>query len=104
MTVQYKVDFDQLDWEVPFEGIRHKYLDQGNLRVRLVEYSKEVPPHWCEKAHYGYLIDGQFKIEYEKSAIIYNPGDGIYIPPGPAHKHRATAITDTVRVFFIEDL
>ena len=73
MTVQYKADFDKLEWESPIEGVRHKYIDQNNLRVRLVEYSKEMPPHWCEKGHYGYLIEGQMEIEYENSRIVYEP-------------------------------
>ena len=38
MTAQYKADFDKLEWESPIEGVRHKYIDQNNLRIRLVEY------------------------------------------------------------------
>jgi quercetin dioxygenase-like cupin family protein len=102
MTVQHKADFDKLEWESPIEGVRHKYIDQDNLRIRLVEYSNEMPPHWCEKGHYGYFIEGQMEIEYENSEIIYKPGDGIFIPDGPDHKHRARVISKKVLVFFIE--
>ncbi len=102
MKIQYKADFDKLKWELPIEGVRHKYIDQNNLRIRLVEYSNEMPPHWCEKGHYGYLIEGQMEIEYENSKIIYKPGDGIFIPGGPDHKHRARVISKKVLVFFIE--
>jgi quercetin dioxygenase-like cupin family protein len=102
MTVQYKADFDTLEWESPIEGVRHKYIDQNNVRMRLVEYSKEMPPHWCEKGHYGYLIEGQMELEYESSKIIYKSGDGIFIPDGPDHKHRGRLISEKVLVFFIE--
>ena len=102
MTVQYKVDFDKFAWESPIEGVRHKYIDQDNLRIRLVEYSKDMPLHWCEKGHCGYLIEGQMEIEYENSKIIYKPGDGIFIPDGPDHKHRGRVLSDKVLVFFIE--
>ncbi len=44
MTVQYKAEFEKLEWESPIEGVRHKYIEQDNLRMRLVEYSKEMPP------------------------------------------------------------
>jgi quercetin dioxygenase-like cupin family protein len=98
MTVQYKVDFDKLTWESPIEGVRHKYIDQNNLRIRLVEYSKDMPLHWCEKGHYGYLIEGQMEIEYENSKIIYKPGDGIFIPDGPDHKHRGRQLSEKVIV------
>ena len=102
MEIQYKVDFDKLEWKSPIKGVRHKYIDQNNLRIRLVEYSKEMPLHWCEKGHYGYLIEGQMEIEYENSKIIYKPGDGIFIPDGPDHKHRGRQLSEKVLVFFIE--
>ncbi len=102
MKIQYKADFDKLKWELPIEGVRHKYIDQNNLRIRLVEYSNEMPPHWCEKGHYGYLIEGQMEIEYEREKIIYKPGDGIFIPEGPDHRHRGKSLTERVLIFFIE--
>ena len=102
MTVQYRVEFDKLEWESPFEGVRHKYIDQNNLRMRLVEYSKEMLPHWCEKGHYGYVIEGRIEIEYENTKIIYKPGDGIFIPDGPDHRHRGKSLTERVLIFFIE--
>ena len=102
MTVQYRAEFDKLEWESPLEGVRHKYIDQNNLRMRLVEYSKEMQPHWCEKGHYGYIIEGQMEIEYEKGKIIYKPGDGIFIPEGPDHRHRGKSLTERLLIFFIE--
>ena len=102
MTVQHKAEFDKIDWESPIEGVRHKYIDQNNLRMRLVEYSKKMPPHWCEKGHYGYLIEGQMEIEYENETIIYNLGDGIFIQEGPDHKHRGRVLSEKALVFFIE--
>jgi quercetin dioxygenase-like cupin family protein len=102
MTVQYKVDFDKLEWESPLVGVRDKYIDQNNLRISLVEYSKEMLPHWCDKGHYGYLIEGRMEIEYENSKQIYTSGDGIFIPDGPDHKHRARVLSERALVFFIE--
>jgi ethanolamine utilization protein EutQ (cupin superfamily) len=102
MKFQYKVDFGKLKWKSPLEGVRHKYINQGDLRLRLVEYTTDVPPHWCEKGHYGYLIEGQMEIEYENEKIIYNPGDGIFIPDGPEHKHKGKVLSKKALVFFIE--
>jgi quercetin dioxygenase-like cupin family protein len=102
MAVQYKAEFDKLEWESPIKGVRHKYMDQNNLRIRIVEYSKEMPLHWCEKGHYGYLIEGQLEIEYENEKIVYRSGDGIFIPDGFDHKHRGKALTEKVLVFFME--
>ncbi len=102
MTVRHKVEFDTIAWASPLEGVRHKVIDQDHLRMRLVEYSRAMPPHWCEKGHTGYLIEGQMEIEYENGKIIYNPGDGIFIPDGPEHRHRGAALSERVLVFFIE--
>ena len=104
MIIQHRAEFDKLEWETPTKGIRHKYIDQNNVRMRLVEYSysKEMPRHWCEKGHYGYLIEGQMEIEYENETIIYDLGDGIFIPEGPDHKHRGRVLSEKALVFFIE--
>jgi quercetin dioxygenase-like cupin family protein len=102
MKFPYKINFDQIEWESPIAGVRHKYIDQVGHRIRLVEYSNEMPPHWCEKGHCGYLLRGKMEIEYSDTKIIYNPGDGIFIPDGPEHKHKGKVLSEQALVFFIE--
>jgi len=51
MNFPYKINFDPIEWETPIAGVRHKYIDHDGQRIRLVEYSKEMHPHWCEKGH-----------------------------------------------------
>ena len=102
MTLPYKVDFSSLCWESPIEGVKHKSLEQHGIRMRLVEYSKEMPLHWCEKGHYGYVIDGKMEIEYSTGRAVYGLGDGVFIPDGSDHKHRGKCLTGKVLVFFIE--
>jgi len=102
MTIPFKIDFTQLEWAVPIAGVRHKYIDHEGQRIRLVEYSKEMLPHWCEKGHCGYLISGKMEIEYVDRTIEYNQGDGIFIPDGPAHKHKGRVLSEKALVFFIE--
>lgn len=39
-------------------------LQLGNLRIRLVEYSKNYKAdHWCEKGHIIYCIEGEMTTE-----------------------------------------
>jgi quercetin dioxygenase-like cupin family protein len=102
--MEYKVDFENLNWEIPFEGIRHKTLDQNNIRVRLVEYDRSMPPHWCEKPHYGIVLEGIFEIEFDHETVRYGKGDGLFLPAGRLHRHRARTITDKALIFFIETL
>lgn len=102
MTIQYRTEFDALDWESPIEGVRHKVYDHNSVRIRLVEYSSAMPPHWCEKGHYGYLIEGVLEVEYRNELVIYKAGDGIFIPDGPDHMHRGRVLSEKVLVFFVE--
>lgn len=102
--LQYKIDFDKLPWQHPMEGIQCKIYIYGNKQLRLIEYKKDMPLHWCEKGHYGYILNGKFEIEYQDETIIYQPGDGVFIPDGKEHKHRAKVLSDSVKVVFVENV
>ncbi len=101
--VNYKVDFQELDWHSVIPGTREKSISQGGKKIRLVEYSKEMELHWCEKGHCGCVQAGSMKIEFDNETHIYIPGDYIFIPDGAEHKHRATPLTDKVKIMFVED-
>ena len=102
--LQYQVMFDRLPWEEPMVGVRHKIYKHGDRQLRLVEYSRNMPLHWCEKGHYGYILEGKFEIEYQNEKIIFQTGDGVFIPEGEEHKHRAKVLSEFVKVIFIEDV
>ena len=99
----YRVEFDTLGWETPMQGLRFKAIKHEGRQLRLVEYTKEMPPHWCEKGHIGYVLKGRFEITYESGIEVYNPGDGVFIPSGNEHRHMGKALTDVVRIVFVED-
>ena len=98
----YKADFAAIEWSSPMEGVRHKVVDQGDVRLRLVEYSQAMPKHWCDSGHHGYILEGDLEIEYQAVLVTYRAGDGIMIPHGSEHGHRATALTERVLVVFVE--
>jgi quercetin dioxygenase-like cupin family protein len=100
--IKYQVDFSSLDWESPIEGVREKAISDGNTTLRLVEYSQAMPPHWCEKGHFGYILKGRFEMEFQSGTHVFEQGDGVFIPDGPAHRHRARALSDAVKVIFVE--
>jgi len=102
--LQYKVDFDKLEWERPIEGVKCKMTKYDNKQLRLIEYTKEMPPHWCEKGHYGLVLDGELEIEFQNEKIIYKSGDGVCIPDGEEHKHKGRVLTESVKVIFVEDV
>ena len=98
----YKIKFEKLEWESPMAGVRHKLCCLDNTKIRLVEYTKKMPLHWCDKGHIGYILDGKFEIRFDHETIIYEKGDVVVIPPGKKHQHKAKVLSDIVTVFFIE--
>jgi quercetin dioxygenase-like cupin family protein len=102
--IQYRVDFNGVPWETPMPGVRFKVNKQGGKQLRFVEYTKDMPRHWCEKGHCGYVLEGQFEITFTDTVEVFNPGDGVFIPPGAEHKHMGKALTDVVRVIFVEEV
>ena len=85
--LQYKVNFDNLEWEQTIDGVNYKITKYGNKQLRLIEYTKKMPSHWCEKCHYGLVLAGELEIEFQNEKIIYKAGDGVFIPDGEEHKH-----------------
>lgn len=101
---EYKVDFMSFDWESPMEGVRQKAISGHGKKLRLVEYSPAMGPHWCAKGHFGYVLEGKLQIDFENSGTyLLEKGNGVFIPEGAAHRHRAKALTDVVQVIFVED-
>jgi quercetin dioxygenase-like cupin family protein len=101
---KYRVDFSSLEWESPMEGMRQKALVDNGKRLRMVEYSPQMPQHWCEKGHFGYVLDGLLEIEFDDCTYLFKAGDGVFIPDGASHKHRARVLSEVVRVIFVEDI
>ncbi len=102
-SVKYRIDFGLLPWESPMKGVRCKMVKQEGRQVRLVEYSREMKPHWCERGHFGCILEGQFEITFVDSTQIFQAGDGVFIPSGREHRHMGRAVSDSVRALFIED-
>ena len=101
--MEYKIDFDSIAWETLIPGLRHKVCGQGGKQIRLVEYTPLMEPHWCEKGHVGYVLEGRFEITFDNRVVILNPGDGIFIPAGREHRHMGKALAPIVTVVFVEE-
>jgi len=85
------------------DGVRHKVFPFQGRRLRLVEYSSEFEPHWCERGHVGQILEGRFQIEFNDGTEVFKAGDGVAIPDGPEHRHRATVLSGIVRALFVEE-
>jgi mannose-6-phosphate isomerase-like protein (cupin superfamily) len=100
---RYLVDFDDIGWESPMEGVRHKVREEHGRKLRLVEYSREMEPHWCARGHTGMILEGTFEIEFRDGKRLFRKGDGVHIPDGDEHSHRAVVLSEVVRAVFVED-
>ena len=101
--MDYRVDFESLEWEEAMPGVRHKIIDRTGSRLRLVEYFNSMEPHWCDRGHIGMILEGEFEIEYDSCTEMYGPGDGVFIPSGDEHRHKAVVLTEKVRAVFVEE-
>jgi hypothetical protein len=102
--MDYLVEFDLLPWQASVKGIRFKAVTHGSRRLRLVEYTRDLEPHWCEKGHAGYLLEGRLEIAFDRESFKFKPGDGIFIPSGREHRHMAKVLSGTATVIFVEDI
>ena len=99
-----KVDFDSLPWQSPLKGARFKAFQQGNRKLRLLEFSRGfVEPDWCTKGHIGYVLEGELDIDFNGTLVRFSAGDGAFIPAGTENQHKAIVVTDVVRLILVED-
>ncbi len=94
--------FDDITWVEVAAGAREKRFQSGPNVCRLLELSTRfVELEWCQNAHFGYVINGQFSIEFRDQVTHYRGGDGICIHAGAASEHKA-AVSDKVTLFLVE--
>ena len=102
---QYKIDFESIPWEMLAEGIRFKAYKKNGRQVRLVEFTdKFVEADWCTKGHVAYILEGQLEVNFSGNIVVFNKGDGLFIPAGEKNKHKGRALTKIVRMIFVEDI
>ena len=104
------VPFTTTDWSTiaPTEhagasGVaRWRTFEQGNVRVRLVEYSAGYQAdHWCRRGHVLLVLEGELLTELEDGTqAVLRPGTSYQVgDDGAAHRSR----TDTGATLFIVD-
>jgi quercetin dioxygenase-like cupin family protein len=102
---QYKVRFDSLPWQQPTAGVRFKAYEQDGQRLRLAEFTKEfVEADWCTKGHIGYVLEGELQVDFHGRVVTFHSGDGLFIPAGDEHGHKAKVLTASVTVVLVENV
>jgi quercetin dioxygenase-like cupin family protein len=99
-----RVAFDEMPWDTSPAGVRFKVRKLWTRQLRLLEFSRDLDhPHWCTMGHLGYVLEGAMEVEFATGSQVFREGDGVAIPAGELEKHRPRALTDRVRMIFVED-
>ena len=99
----FRIAFDDMPWETSPAGVRFKLRKLGSTQLRLLEFSRDLDhPHWCTTGHVGYVVGGAMEVEFPTGTVVFREGDGVAIPAGEADRHRPRALTDRVRLVFVE--
>ncbi len=85
-------------------GLRCKAQSLDGHQLRLAVFARDMPPHWCERGHIGLILDGRFEIHFDDQTIVYETGNGLWIPAGAAHRHMAVSLTESVTAIFWEEV
>ena len=102
---QYRVAFGSMPWDQAAPGVRHKVYEQDGRRLRLAEFTEEfVEAEWCVNGHIGYVLEGRIEIDFNGNLVLLEAGDGLFIPAGEEHKHKARILTDRARVILVEEM
>lgn len=98
------IEFAAMPWESPARGVCVKQVLRGNQRIRLIEFSEDfTEADWCIKGHIGFVIEGSLEIAFDGWVVKLNPGDGLFIPPGEATKHKARVRRGKATLFIVEN-
>lgn len=102
---QYKIDFTSIPWEIPADGVRFKVYKQNGRQIRLVELTdKRIEADWCKKGHIAYILEGRLEVNFSGNIVVFDKGDGLFIPAGEKDKHIGKALTKVVKMVFVEDI
>ena len=101
----YKIDFDSTPWTSAKRGIRSRIVEQDGKRLRLVELNRGFNEReWCTKGHVGYVLEGEMEIRFGAGAVSYSAGDGVFIPAGDQHRHKAKVMSNFVKLILVEEV
>ncbi len=100
----HRVDFESVPWQAPAPGVRFKAYEHNGRRLRVAEFTKEfVETDWCVNGHVGYVLEGVIEVDFHKRQEVFLAGDGLFIPPGNEHGHKARAVTNSVTLILVDE-
>lgn len=100
------IDFPAMGWDLwkkPGAEGRVKMTQVGGKRIRILELPAGFREEsWCEKGHVGYVLQGEFVVEFKDREVSCGPGMGFIIPDGDPHRSRGLPGSPTL-VFVVDE-
>jgi len=86
------VEFDELPWQHPADGVRFKAFRSGVQQLRLVEYSPGfTDTDWCTNGHAVHVLEGTLSVEMKRGdRFELKEGDVAFLRAGEKDAHRAS--------------
>ncbi len=87
-----RFDFSEVRWQQVSPHERFKGFIAEGMFLRLVELRQpDGEVDWCIRRHVGYITEGRLEVVFaerspSQNRVVYEPGDGLYIPAGEAHR------------------
>src|SRR5689334_13638465 len=104
------VPFATIDWST-IEPTEHagetgkavwQTVEQGNLRVRKVEYSPGYKAnHWCSRGHVLHVMSGELTTELQDGRVFTLKAGDTYIVADGAEPHRSQTAVGA-RLFIVD--
>lgn len=51
-----------------------------------------------------YILEGRLEVNFDSNVVVFNTGDGLFIPAGERNKHMGKALTKVVKMIFFEEV
>jgi uncharacterized protein YjlB len=103
VAVDHRIGFESLAWEDLAAGARQKVFRSGDTVLRLLEFTSGfAEPDWCLRGHAGLVLEGELNVDFDGSVVHFAAGDGLLIPSGPDHRHKAIVISEITRLVLVE--
>lgn len=86
----FKIEFENIDWENNSIGAKQKLFQSDNKKVRLLRLEDNFDDiDWCKKGHIGFVLKGEMTLDFSNREENYKAGDAFIIECGESNKHRA---------------
>lgn len=92
---------------IPWEQGEHRLEKKKTLRGRgvgLLEFAPGfVDPHWCERSHVMYVVQGTLELEFDEGFVTLSAGQCGVLDRGTRHRAK-NAGDEPVVVFTVSDV